>query len=169
MDAAIRELLTTPEPPNLGPERREGIMTAAAIERAMNKHPALARAAVLLWHDHLDEAHTIAQSVETPDGSYLHGIMHRREPDYGNAKYWFHRVGKHACFRVVAEAARAALAKDEALLARLLRRGEWDPFAFIDACEDAARGRLSKDQARILREIQASELKILIERFLDAK
>src|SRR5262245_3674168 len=40
-----------------------------------------------LWlaHDFLDESHAISQEIETPDGSYWHAIMHRREPDYWNS------------------------------------------------------------------------------------
>ena len=56
-------------------------------------------AGLYLLYDELDESHTISQALETPTGSYWHGIMHRREPDYGNAKYWFRRVGDHAVSR----------------------------------------------------------------------
>src|SRR5262249_35721072 len=48
-------------------------------------------AALWLHHDFLDESHRISQEIETPTGSYWHGILHRREPDYGNSKYWFRR------------------------------------------------------------------------------
>jgi hypothetical protein len=53
---------------------------------------------VWLLHDFLDESHTISQNIATPSGSYWHGIMHRREGDFSNAKYWFDRVGDHPVF-----------------------------------------------------------------------
>ncbi|MXY48835.1 MAG: hypothetical protein F4Y38_05980 [Gemmatimonadetes bacterium] len=53
------------------------------------------RSALWLYHDFLVTSHTISQQITTPTGSYWHGIMHRREPDYPNGKYWFGRVGAH--------------------------------------------------------------------------
>ncbi len=50
---------------------------------------------LLLAHDLLDASHTISQEIESGEGSYWHGVMHRREGDYSNAKYWFRRVGLH--------------------------------------------------------------------------
>ena len=55
-------------------------------------------AGVWLYHDFLDESHTISQKLQSTTGSYWHGIMHRREPDYANAKYWFDRVSEHPIF-----------------------------------------------------------------------
>jgi hypothetical protein len=48
-----------------------------------------------LWHDFLDRSHEISQSVHTPSGSFWHAIMHRREGDFGNAKYWYAKVTGH--------------------------------------------------------------------------
>src|SRR5687767_13390080 len=51
-------------------------------------------AGLWLYFDFLDESHAISQDLDTAEGSYWHGILHRREPDYPNAKYWFRRVGR---------------------------------------------------------------------------
>jgi hypothetical protein len=161
----VRGLLNTPEPPPLGPERRPGTKSVADIERLLDASAPLARATVLLWHDHLDEAHQIVQDIDNADGSYLHAIMHRREPDYGNAKYWFRRVGQHPCFKPLADEAGKILAGETTLLGRLIPRGEWDAFAFVDACEQAAKAKLTRDQSELLRQIQAVELRLLLERF----
>lgn len=50
-----------------------------------------------LWlvFDHLDESHTISQELHTAEGSFWHAVMHRREPDAFNSKYWWRRVGPH--------------------------------------------------------------------------
>ena len=58
-------------------------------------------AGVWLLHDYLDESHNISQRIDTPEGSYWHAIMHRREGDFSNAKYWYRHVGEHPVFDAV--------------------------------------------------------------------
>jgi len=102
---------------------------------------ACCRSALWLWHDFLDESHTISQSVETPEGSYWHGIMHRREGDFSNAKYWFRRAGTLPVFQAIASQAAAAV-RDEPIDRRMLAMttGNWDPAAFVDLCQEAHKG-----------------------------
>ena len=154
-------LLQTSQPPELGPGKRPGTQSVTELDGA--KVSPLARATVLLWHDHLDEAHHIVQDMENADGSYVHAIMHRREPDYGNAKYWFRRVGQHPCFNALAGEAERILAGEKALLNRLVAGGQWDAFAFVDACEQAAKAKLTREQGELLRQVQAAELRLLFE------
>ena len=76
------------------------IDTAFAPHKVVDRTMAKACLAGLwLRFDFLDESHAISQEIKTPTGGFWHGIMHRREPDYDNAKYWFHRVGEHAVSR----------------------------------------------------------------------
>jgi hypothetical protein len=179
MSAAIKlkPLLVTPEPPELGPGPRAGVQTADSLSRALEglfsnspvpvQRQELLRALLLLWHDHLDAAHEIAQHIPDPDGAFVHGIMHRREPDYGNAKYWFRRVGKHRAFAELARRAAPLLENEPArkLQAQLLPGGEWDAFAFVDACERAA--RKPNGLAQQLRELQRVETEVLLDCFCD--
>jgi hypothetical protein len=177
----LRTLIATPEPPELGPGPRGGLQPLATLSKQIDfvlskaAWPAssqpLVRATILLWHDHLDAAHEIAQKIDDADGSYVHGLMHRREPDYGNAKYWFRRVGQHSCFTDLARMAGGFLQDEKAsvLESQLIPRGRWDPFAFIDACERAESGSASAAQARLLRSIQAVELETLLDYFCRQK
>jgi hypothetical protein len=43
--------------------------------------------------DLLDDAHALFQGANSPEGSYWHGMMHRREGDFENARYWLSRAG----------------------------------------------------------------------------
>ena len=97
-------------------------------------------AGVWLLHDFLDESHTISRGIETPSGSFWHAIMHRREGDFGNSKYWFRRVGRHPVLQEIAD--------------------DFDPMAFVDECEAAVKGR--GDRERCL-DVQQREWEVLFD------
>ncbi len=53
------------------------------------------KAALCSMVDELEKSHTLAQEIHTPTGAFLHGIVHRREGDIWNSKYWFRQAGHH--------------------------------------------------------------------------
>lgn len=136
----------------------------AVLPKAKSRDFAAACLAGLwLYHDFLDESHTLSQDIDTVEGSYWHGIMHRREPDYWNSKYWFRRVPRHPIFHDLRSAA-ATLAEEAGTppgSAFLLQQKDWDPAAFVDLCEAAARGPAGLD--RLCRQIQRREWDLLFQ------
>jgi hypothetical protein len=163
----VAELLTGDRLPELGPgrpnEAARPLLEKLTVEKLFAGRKIVDHSlaecclsALWLWHDFLDESHQISQEIDTADGSYWHGIMHRREADYGNAKYWFRRVPQHAIFDAIAYAARDLASKHK--LDRpaefLATQTTWDPFRFVDLCEAIARGKsackqLAEEVARV--------------------
>ena len=89
-----------------------------------------------LWHDALQECHEIVQDLIGPTGSFWHAIMHRREGDFSNAKYWYARCADHRAFRLVSAMALDAVGRqttDKSLL-RIVS-GEYNPDGFVDLVE----------------------------------
>jgi hypothetical protein len=119
--------------------------------------------ALWLWHDFLDESHAISQEIDTADGSYWHAIMHRRESDYFNAKYWFRRVPQHAIFEPLTVAARELASQHEldAAVEFLATQSNWEAFRFVDLCEAIARGKSRCEQ--LAREVARAEWQLLFD------
>jgi hypothetical protein len=129
------------------------------------------RAGLFQWHDFLDESHQLSQSIEGEGGDqlgdYWHAIMHRREPDYSNAKYWFRQIGRQQIYRPLQKEADATLASYSDSDAgrwrsRLQSGSNWDPFAFVDMCEACAADETT-DLAYAARRIQYIEMSLLME------
>jgi len=102
-----------------------------------------------LWllHDGLDESHAISQDLPTSEGSLWHAIMHRREPDASNAKYWWRRVGPHPVLDQLKERAPT------------LGYFFTTPQDFVDLCEQV-RG-VGNPQEELARRVQTLEWQLL--------
>lgn len=118
--AAIAALLVPERLPELGPGSPNVPMKASL--QAIDASPAC-RAGLWLLHDFFDESHAISQELETQDGSFWHAILHRREPDPSNSKYWWRLVGKHPVLHQLREQAPS------------LGYVYTTPEAFVDECE----------------------------------
>ena len=130
-------------------EARERLKSASASRLfAGARVPEAAFSGLYVYFSCFDEAHQIAQDIPTAEGSYWHAIVHRMEPDAGNAAYWFRQVGTHPIFPALARAAG--------------REGKWDPFAFIDLCEQARHQPGSELESRA-RAVQLVEWQLLFD------
>lgn len=63
-------------------------------DSALDGHNGI-KAGLWLYIDELDRSHEYSQAIHTPTGSFWHAIMHRREGDFPNAKYWYRKAGAH--------------------------------------------------------------------------
>jgi hypothetical protein len=124
------------------------------------REPEAALAGLWLYFSCFDESHRIAQDVHTPEGSFWHAILHRQEPDSGNAAYWFRRVGHHPVFEDLCRSADAILGRYPE--AEFRTGGKWDPFSFIMFCE-RARQQPGSSSERAALEIQRSEWQLLFD------
>jgi hypothetical protein len=166
----IDELLREPRLQPLGPGTpnqaladRRGLTVAAAFPHAKVGNPemgSLCLAGLWLYHDFLDQAHEIAQAIETSSGSYWHAILHRREADYWNSKYWFRRVGEHPIHDSLCQAGKQ-LAAQHGGAEFLSKQAAWDALAFVDLCQQATRAGPAVEM--LCRQIQQREWELLFD------
>lgn len=99
-----------------------------------------------LLNDDLPRAHALAQKGEgDPTADFWHAIIHRREGDWSNAKYWLRRAQAHP------------------ILAEIYGGDPNAPAAFVDQCRATGNGRDAKletaqreEMARLLAWAQSS-------------
>jgi hypothetical protein len=136
------------------PGRRAGLMGPGEIRKALadlaGRLPAkplpdrlrVLEGLALLWHDHWDAAHEIAQSREgEPDHDLLHAMLHRREGDFANAGYWFGGSGKHPCYPLLARRLSSlSMLSAHGLRAAGLQEDRWSARVFLAAVRARTEG-----------------------------
>lgn len=100
----------------------------------------LVRAGLFYFHNALDDAHRIVQEEKAAGdaAAYWHAMIHRRERDFDNARYWLRRAGEQPSFAEMH--ARAADASPN-----MARQMGWDPFLFVTLAEQL---RFGADELR---------------------
>lgn len=114
----------------------------------------MVRGGLLYAVDALDPAHRIFQDIHSDLGSYWHGMMHRREGDFDNARYWFRRAGTIPVF----DAMHSEAANVSADMAKQLT---WDPYLFTGQCEQARYGDTELVEA--MAKLQRIEFDVLLD------
>jgi len=142
------------------PEAQQILQTANARDLFPDaSEPGAAMAGLWLYFSCFEEAHELVSASDHRDCELWHAILHRQEPDSGNAAYWFRKVGAHPAFSKISHAAAEILEK---IPRAEFRVGKWDPFAFIAFCE-RARMQPGSEQEQAALEIQRAEWQIVFD------
>jgi len=113
-----------------------------------------------LYFSCFDECHEIVQDLKSPEASFWHAILHRQEPDAANSAYWFRCVGAHPVFRDLWSAATDIVARYPDTGFKV--GAKWDPFSFVNFCEQA-RQEPGSPSERVALEIQRAEWQLLFD------
>jgi len=104
--------------------------------------PDLVKVGLHLLNDDLATSHRLAQVHEGDAlADYWHAVIHRREGDYGNSRYWFGRVGPAP------------------ILTGFYGSDPAGPGAFVEQCRLTGRG-----EDEVLQQIQQDEMDYLLTR-----
>ena len=129
----------------------------ADLERLGGYEPGVVpfvRSLLLLAAGDLERAHILVQEASNADGTYVHGIVHRIEGDFDNARYWFRRTAVHPA---AAEIYRKAAANSP----KAANQAMWDPVWVTDWVEASMKSGVDEE----LRAVLAIEAEVLLEHF----
>jgi hypothetical protein len=115
-----------------------------------------ARSLLLLAAGDIESAHRIAQESSSANATYVHGMVHRIEDDFDNARYWFFRAGVHPASP---EIYRRAAANSQ----RIASHPTWDAGRVTDWLEESR----AKGMNQELKDVLRIETEVLLEYFGD--
>lgn len=160
----LRRLFADHGLPGLGPQIRPTVVAAGEVRQVVDDalhgssglpHDRLL-ALALCWHDHWDAAHQVCMAHEgDQDADLVHLVLHRREPDADNCRYWIAQTGWHPLYDRLPTLAGVIGLSD------LAPAGRWSPERFLVRCLAAN----PADRAPLER-MQAAELLGLRDRLL---
>jgi len=87
----------------------------------------------------IEPAHEIVQNGSTPLASYLHGVVHRLEGDYWNAKYWFRQVQDKQMLQLISSTFVKGVEEEGlsemAVSLKVMQRAAFSPAEFVSLHE----------------------------------
>jgi hypothetical protein len=113
------------------------------ISEADGQEAMCLRSLLLMAAGDLDRAHRIVQAMSTSDGAYIHGLIHRIDDDFDNARYWFRRAG-------VQSATPEMYRRAAVVSATVASRQNWDPFLVTDMVETSRKTGVTEELRAIL-------------------
>jgi hypothetical protein len=167
---AYRELVVEHGTPALAQDLLESVKPGELVSMPITSPDAglAVLAGLWLWHDGLAECHRVVQGEPARQEiaatfNFWHAIMHRREGDFSNSKYWYRRAAEHPVLPAIGQQVGDLinqLPADKKLL-RLVR-DRWNPEAFVDLVEEAHRSAEHSYRELLIR-IQQLEWRMLFE------
>lgn len=140
-------------------------------------HAHLIRAALYVQNDDLKAAHAICQPMgrALPEANYWHGLIHRRESDFDNARSWFQRAESPgmaaALYKAVYDLLQRAIQMPDygdarvhalAFFRHLQELGAWDALYCLDLCRQCA-NEGSEAMRLLLEDIQRVEVETVFD------
>jgi hypothetical protein len=116
------------------------------IARANGPEVKCIRSLLFIAAGGVEQAHRIVQEISTNDAAYIHGIIHRIDDDFDNARYWFRRAGMEPAS---AEIYRRAAANSPTIASHPI----WDPILVTDMVETSRTAGVT-DELRVLLTIE---------------
>jgi len=113
------------------------------IARQTGPQSSCTRSLLFLAAGDVTQAHRIVQEMSTADAAYIHGVIHRIDDDFDNARYWFRQAGKHPAG---AEMYRRAAASSPSIA----KHPTWDPALVTRMVEDSRTAGVTEEVRAIL-------------------
>ena len=136
--------LSAHDPP---PDKQMIQQVAGAEEReiapANGSQASCIRSLLLLAAGGIEEAHRIVQEMSTPSAAYIHGVIHRIDDDFDNAKYWFRRAG-------IFPAGEEMYRRGAANSLTIARHPSWDPVLVTDMLETSRTTGVTEELQAVL-------------------
>lgn len=125
-----------------------------------SRNAEVAYSALLLVFGDWEGSHDLTNDDESPEGCYLHAIIHRIEPNPANSSYWLRQLGRHPLFSAVLNRAKEVLQNRPVSGWQL--KSDWDPYLFNKWCEEARQAPGSEKEKTVLA-LQKAEWELLFD------